>query len=320
MIQEPYNASVIQTASIAFDPWKTIDKMGDFTALAASQDAKVVVFPEAFVGGHAKGLGFGSYLGSCSSEGRETFKMYYDGAIDLSGDAIAKIGGIAQENGVYLVTGAIERELGTLYCVVLFFAPDGSFIGKHRKLMPTGTERLIWGYGDGSTLPVFDTPFGRVGALICWENYMPMLRLSMYSKGISLYCAPTADHRESWLPTMRHIAREGRCYVLSACQHGRRADFPKDYPLDQEVPDDTMLANGGSCIIDPLGNVLCSPVYGEDLIHTAEINPALLISAKFDFDVVGNSARPDIFSLSVDERPRPLVHSIPESRDSGIES
>jgi nitrilase len=305
-----FKASVIQTASVAFDPWKTIDRLKEYTHRAASEGAKLVVFPEAFVGGHAKGLGFGSVMGSCTPAGREAFQMYYDGAIDVPGEATHRIGQAALENDVYLVTGAIERELGTLFCVVLFFGPDGTLLGKHRKLMPTGTERLIWGFGDGSTLPVFDTPLGRIGAVICWENYMPMLRLTMYSKGISLYCVPTADHRETWLPTMRHIAREGRCYVLSACQYGQRSDFPEDYPLDEEVPGDTILARGGSCIIDPLGNVLSAPVFGEDLIHTAQIDLGALTRAKFDLDVAGNSARPDIFNLHVDERPRSLVNSV----------
>jgi len=316
MQASPFKASVIQTASVAFDPWKTIERLAEYTQRAADEGAQLVVFPEAFVGGHAKGLGFGSSMGSCSPEGREAFQMYYDGAIDVPGKGTELIGRVARENKVHLVTGAIERDGGTLYCVVLFFAPDGTLLGKHRKLMPTGTERLIWGYGDGSTLPVFDTALGRIGAVICWENYMPMLRLAMYSKGISLYCVPTADHRETWLPTMRHIAREGRCYVLSACQFGRRTDFPADYPLEEEVDDDTVLARGGSCIIDPLGNVLCAPVHDADLIHTAEIDPAILARAKFDLDVVGHSARPDIFTLRVDERTRPFVRLRTEAEDS----
>ena len=130
----------------------------------------------------------------------------------------------------HLVVGVVERAGGTLYCTALFFGPDGALLGKHRKLMPTAMERLVWGYGDGSTLPVIDTPLGRIGAVICWENYMPLLRTAMYAKGVELYCAPTVDDRETWLPTMRHIALEGRCFVLSACQFLRRRDCPADYP------------------------------------------------------------------------------------------
>jgi len=124
------------------------------------------------------------------------------------------------------VVGAIERDGGTLYCTALFFGPDGRLLGKHRKLMPTALERLVWGCGDGSTLTVVDTPRGKIGAVICWENYMPLLRTAMYAKGVELYCAPTVDDRDSWLPTMRHVALEGRCFVLSACQYLTRADCP----------------------------------------------------------------------------------------------
>ena len=149
--------------------------------------------------------------------------------MEVPGPCCDALGSLAREHSVDLVIGVIERERGTLYCTVLFFAPDGSLRGKHRKLMPTASERLVWGFGDGSTLPVFETSAGRVGAVICWENYMPLLRMAMYGKGIELYCAPTVDDRETWLPTMRHIALEGRCFVLSACQYLRRADCPAEY-------------------------------------------------------------------------------------------
>jgi nitrilase len=248
-------------------------------------------------------------LGSCTPAGRDAFQMYHEGAVDVPGPAINVLSQVAGDNKVFLVTGAIERDLGTLYCVVLFFSPEGQFLGKHRKLMPTGTERLVWGFGDGSTLPVFKTEFGNIGAVICWENYMPMLRMTMYAKGVTIYCAPTADHRETWLPTMQHIAREGRCYVLSACQFGRRSDFPPDYPIEGDVKPDDVLAKGGSCIIDPLGEVLCGPVFDEDLIHTASIDPAEVTRARFDFDVVGHSSRPDLFTLTVDEQQRSVVQS-----------
>jgi nitrilase len=165
---------------------------------------------------------------------------------------------------------------------VLFFAPDGSLAGKHRKLMPTAMERLIWGFGDGSTLPVIETGFGRTGAVICWENYMPLLRAAMYAKGVQIYCAPTVDDRETWLPTMRHIALEGRCFVLSACQR-------------------TDLIRGGSVIVGPLGQVLAGPNYEGECLLTAEIDTGETAEGKFDLDVSGHYARPDVFRLTAQE-------------------
>jgi nitrilase len=195
------------------------------------------------------------------------------------------LGEAARAHGVWLVIGAIERDGGTLYCTVLFFAPDGSLAGKHRKLMPTAMERLIWGFGDGSTLPVIETGFGKIGAVICWENYMPLLRAAMYAKGIQLYCAPTVDDREVWPATMRHIALEGRCFVLSACQ----------WSASEKI-------GGGSLIVGPLGKVLAGPNYGGECILTAEIDVGETAEGKFDLDVAGHYARPDVFRLEVNER------------------
>jgi nitrilase len=188
------------------------------------------------------------------------------------------------------------------YCTVLFFGADGALLGKHRKLMPTAMERIIWGYGDGSTLPVFATPLGRLGAVICWENYMPLLRMAMYAKGIQLYCAPTADDRDTWLSSMQHVALEGRCFVFSACQHLRRADCPADYAAIQGDDPDAVLMRGGSAIIGPLGQVLAGPVYNANAILTAEIDLGEIARSKYDFDVVGHYARPDIFQLHVNEK------------------
>jgi nitrilase len=215
---------------------------------------------------------------------------------------------LAREHRLHLVVGVIERDGGTLYCTVLFFGEDGTFLGKHRKLMPTAAERLVWGFGDGSTLPVFDTRLGRLGAVICWENYMPMLRMAMYSKGVQLYCAPTADDRETWLPTLRHIALEGRCFVLSSCQVLRRSDLPADIPNALGEAPQTLLMRGGSCIIDPAGKVLAGPVFEEEAILCAELDLDEIARGKYDFDVAGHYSRPDVFQLSVNERPqKPVV-------------
>lgn len=243
-------------------------------------------------------------FGGRTPEGREEFRRYFDSAVDVPGPAVDVLAATAAENGVHLVIGVIERDGGTLYCTVLFFSPAGEYLGKHRKLMPTASERLVWGFGDGSTLPVFDTPLGKLGAVICWENYMPLLRMAMYSKGIQLYCAPTADDRDTWFSSMQHVALEGRCFVLSACQFTRRSDFPDDYGTVAGNDPETILSRGGSCIIDPLGQALAGPNFDGECILRAELDLDDITRAKYDFDVVGHYARPDVFRLTVDERPQ----------------
>ena len=302
--------AVIQAASVAFDCKKTLDKALDLTRDAAKQGAQLVLFPEAFISGYPRGLDFGAAIGSRTDAGREDFKRYFESAIEVPGPVADALSKVARANSVYLVMGVIERERGTLYCCVLFFAPDGRFLGKHRKVMPTASERLIWGYGDGSTLPVFDTPLGRLGAVICWENYMPLLRTFMYSQGIEIYCAPTADHRPTWTATMQHIATEGRCFVLGCNQFNRRRDFPKQYATAFGDGPETVISRGGSCIVDPFGEFLAGPNFEDETILIAKLDRGLLPKAKFDFDAVGHYSRPDIFRLTVDDRPKPPVATV----------
>lgn len=300
-------AAVVQAAPIGFDRERTIEKVRTLAADAARERARLVVFPEAFVSAYPRGLDFGARVGMRSSEGREDFRRYFDSAVDVPGPSTDALGQAARENDIYLVIGVVERDGGTLYCTVLFFAPDGRLMGKHRKLMPTAMERLIWGFGDGSTLEVFDTPFGRLGAVICWENYMPLLRMAMYAKGIQLYCAPTADHRETWIPTMRHVALEGRCFVLSCNQFTRRRDFPDDYAATQGNDPDTVISRGGSMIVNPLGKVLAGPDHQRECILSAELDMDDIARGKYDFDVAGHYARPDVFRLYVNEESTPAV-------------
>jgi nitrilase len=303
----PVRAAVVQAAAVAFDREATLEKAEGLVAEAAGRGAKLVVFPEAFVSGYPRGITFGTVVGQRSEEGRDHFRRYWESAVDVPGHATDRLGAMAREHGIHLVMGIIERDGGTLYCTILFFDPAGELMGKHRKLMPTAAERLVWGYGDGSTMPVFDTPHGRLGAVICWENYMPMMRMAMYAKGIQLYCAPTADARDSWIQTVSHIAVEGRCFVMSCNQFARRSDYPADIPNALAEKPEEVLSRGGSCIVDPFGRMLAGPDYEGEVILTAELDLDQVARAKFDFDVAGHYARPDVFQLHVDERPKPPV-------------
>jgi len=283
-------AAVVQAGAVLYDREASIAKAEQRIAEAAVAGARLVVFPEAFIGGYPKGADFGARVGSRTPDGRKLFRRYFEDAIEVPGPGTARLGEAARAAGVWLVIGVIERGGGTLYCTALFFAPDGSLAGKHRKLMPTGMERLIWGFGDGSTLPVIETDCGRIGAVICWENYMPLLRAAMYAKGVQIYCAPTADDRETWLATMRHIALEGRCFVLSACQWLR----PEGTPESEWM-------GGGSLIVSPMGKVLAGPSRDGECILTADLDLGEIAEGKFDMDVVGHYARPDVFKLTVNE-------------------
>ena len=299
--------AVVQAAPVGFDLEKTLEKTRALVSEAKATGSQLVVFPEAFVSGYPRGLDFGARVGSRTAEGRELYRRYWESSVEVPGPATASLGSAAGAAGVHLVVGVVERDGGTLYCSVLFFAPDGTLLGKHRKLMPTAAERLVWGFGDGSTMPVFDTPLGRLGAVICWENYMPLLRMHMYAQGIQIYCTPTADDRETWFATMRHVALEGRCFVLACNQFARRGDYPAFYPAIQGDDADTVMSRGGSCVIGPLGEVIAGPVYDRAAILAADLDLDEIARGKFDFDVVGHYARPDVFRLVVNESATPPV-------------
>lgn len=296
-------AAVVQAAPAPFDLDRSLAKALEFIDAAASQGAELIVFPEAFLSGYPKLLDFGAVVGRRTAEGRVLFRRYYESAIDVPGPVTDALGAACRDRGVHLVMGVIERDGGTLYCTALFFSDEGALLGKHRKVMPTAMERLIWGCGDGSTLGVFDTAIGKIGAAICWENYMPLLRTTLYSKGVQLYCAPTVDDRETWASSMRHIAFEGRCFVLSAVQYLRRRDYPDDIAeaLGEAAKDP--IIGGGSVIVNPQGKILAGPNREGECVLTAELDLDEIIEGKFDLDVVGHYARPDIFRLEVNEKP-----------------
>jgi nitrilase len=300
-------AAVVQAAPVVFDRESTLEKAQSLIGEAAGRGAQLIVFPEAFISGYPRGLDFGVRVGSRTAEGREMFRRYWESSVDVPGPVTHALGKAAQRAGAFVVIGVIERDGGTLYCSVLFFAPEGMLLGKHRKLMPTAGERLVWGYGDGSTMQVFDTAIGRIGAVICWENYMPLLRMHMYAQRIQLYCAPTADYRETWLSTLRHIALEGRCFVLGCNQYVNRGDYPADYLVDPGDDPATVMALGGSAIIDPLGRILAGPHREGPTILAADLDLDEIARGKFDFDVVGHYARPDVFRLVVNDSATPPV-------------
>ncbi|MDR3673694.1 MAG: carbon-nitrogen hydrolase family protein [Holophaga sp.] len=301
-------ASIIAALQIGSAPSgtaATLEKVLGFESAIRESGADLVVLPEALLGGYPKGEIFGTRLGYRLPEGRERFRRYFEAAIDVPGPATEELAALSARTGASLVVGVIERGGSTLYCTALFFDPEGGLVAKHRKLMPTATERLIWGQGDGSTLPVVPSRAGRLGAVICWENYMPLLRYAMYAKGVQIYCAPTVDSRETWQVSMRHIAQEGRCFVASAVQYQ-----PSPRALGVQVPDwdpEQPLMRGGSVIVNPMGEVLAGPLVGEEGLVTARIDLDDLVEARYDLDVVGHYARPDVFTLQVDERAKPAA-------------
>jgi nitrilase len=283
----------------------TLDKILAYDQDIRESGCDLLVMPEALLGGYPKGADFGTRVGYRSSAGREEFLQYWRQAIDLDGPEVAALSELAKKCNTAMVIGIIERSRATLFCTAMFISNNGELLAKHRKLMPTASERLIWGQGDGSTIPVVETSAGRVGAAICWENYMPLLRTAMYAKGIEIWCAPTVDDRDIWQTSMSHIAYEGRNFLVSACQYQppptgisvKDATWPKDKPL----------IRGGSAIFSPMGEVLAGPLYNKEGLISARIDLDDIIKARYDMDPAGHYSRPDIFKLSVDEEERPPV-------------
>ena len=304
--------AVVQAAPVLFDREATVKKTCDLIDEAASKGARVILFPEAFIPVYPRGLTFGTVVGSRKEEGRYTWQRYWENAIDVPGVDTEVIGEAVKKASAYVAIGVIEKDStfsgGTLYCTLLYFSPDGILLGKHRKLKPTAAERLIWGEGDGSTLPVFNTPYGVIGGLICWENYMPLARMAMYGKGVEIYMAPTADQRDSWHATMRHIGFEGRCFVLGCNQYVDKSIYPTDLIGIEDLKDQPdIICRGGSTIISPMGGVLAGPLYDKEGILYADLDRGEIARSKMDFDVVGQYARPDVFRLIVNEEPAPPV-------------
>lgn len=289
--------AVVQDAPVLFDLQKSIDKVYELAQKTSKDNPDIVVFPEAFLPGYPRGLSFGTSVGSRSDDGRELWLKYAENSMSIPSQETDRLGSIAKEFNTCLVVGIIEKsESGTLYCTVLYFDKDGTLLGKHRKLKPTGAERIIWGEGDGSDLTTYDTSFGKIGGLICWENYMPLARTHVYQSGIDIYIAPTADQRDSWQATMKHIACEGRCFVIGCNQFVTKNDYPESLQEELKEQDHTM-SRGGSVVVDPFGNTVEGPLWDKPGILIAELDMDMVTKGKMDFDVTGHYARSDVFEL-----------------------
>jgi nitrilase len=302
--------AVVQAGSVLFDLESTVLKFGELLSAAAAPGVDLVLFPEAFVSGYPRGQSFGAVVGSRSEEGRVAWERVWNSSISAPGPWTERMGKYVAQAGVYTAVGVIEQDSltgGTLYCTTLYFGRDGALVGKHRKLKPTGSERLIWGEGDGSTLTVLDTSIGRIGGLICWENYMPLARMAMYRQGVQIYLAPTADSRLTWQSTLQHIACEGRCFVLGCNQYvGKESLDPSLFQPDEYAALPETVCAGGSVIVDPRGETLAGPLWGEEGVLTAEIDLGATLRGKYDFDAAGHYNRPDVFKYSVQDQPGPV--------------
>jgi len=305
MENRKFKAACVQATPAIFDIEQSLEKVIRLTGEAAKSGCRLVVFPETFIPGYPAGLGFGTVVGSRTRAGREQFREYWQNSVEIPSGHTRRLAECAKKHSVFLAVGVTERDRvnKTLYCTLLYFAPSGQLLGKHRKIKPTAAERLLWGEGDGSTLCTFDTEIGKLGGLICWENYMPLARMAMYRKGVEIYLAPTADSRESWQATMRHIAFEGRCYVIGCNQYFSKSDFPEHLRADLAGDRPEVLSSGGSVIVDPLGEVLAGPLYGEEGILTADIDLDEVVRSRMDFDVAGHYSRDDIFEFGVRGQP-----------------
>lgn len=304
MKHKKVKVGVVQATPALFNVKKTIEIVISWIKKGAEEDCDLLLFPESFIPCYPRGLNFDAIIGRRTDKSRDLWLEYFENSIDVSSNDLDDIKAAIKESGLFVALGVTERENsgGSLYCSLLYFDNMGNFIGKHRKIKPTGLERYIWAESDGNTLVTFDTPIGKIGGLICWENYMPLARMSMYQKGIEIYLAPTADARLSWQSSMQHIALEGRCFVLAANQFVKKKDYPEKF--QQFLKDEPeLICPGGSVIISPMGETLAGPLWNEEGLLTAELDFSILAKSKLDFDVTGHYSRNDIFKFEVQHQP-----------------
>ena len=295
---------LIQDSPVFFDKEKTIEKIEHLSRKYAKEGCELIVFPESFIPGYPRGFSFGANIGSRTNEGRNLYSEYHKNSLDLESRDLKRLEELAKTENIYLVIGVTEKQntSGSLYCSMLYISPTDGLLGVHRKIKPTGTERVIWSEDDGKSLVTFQTKIGKLGGLICWENYMPLARISMYKKGVEIYIAPTADSREEWTSTMQHIALEGRCFVLGCNQFFTKSMYPDKYQhLVQDEPEN--MCRGGSVIFSPLGKKIAGPLFDKAGALVAEIDLEEINLSKLDFDVIGHYSRDDIFQFNVLNQP-----------------
>jgi nitrilase len=298
----PVKVACVQAEPVILDRDATLDKLAALTAEAAGEGAQLVVFPETFVSVYPSSTWARALAGWADPRAKAAFAQLARSAVEVPGPAADRLGAIAREHGVWLVTGVNETDParnGTVYNALLYHAPDGSLALRHRKLVPTNHERLVWGQGDGGGLRALETPLGRIGGLICWENYMPLARFALYESGVEIYVASTADDAEAWQSTLVHIARESRSFVVSPCHFQRAASYPADFPLRDLIEQYDLISHGGSAVLAPDGSYLAGPLYDDEGILYAQLDPERLLEERQRFDAAGHYHRPDILQLSV---------------------
>jgi len=291
-----------QVEPVVLDREATLDKLETVAAEAAGKGAELVVFPETFVPVYPSSRWAKAFAGWEGAGAKETFARLAQESVSVGSAAERRIGAAAKELGIWIVTGVNEVEPerpGTIYNSLLYHSPAGELALHHRKLVPTNHERLVWGQGDGRGLTAVETGFGRLGGLICWENYMPLARVALYESGVEIYVASTADDGDAWQQTLVHIARESRAYVVAPAHFQQESSYPADFPLGAEIAGAGTLGRGGSAILAPDGSYLAGPVYDEEAILYAELDPARLLADRQRFDAVGHYSRPDVLQLTV---------------------
>lgn len=296
--------AVVQDAPAFFDKESTLQKVVRITEQQAQAGCELIVFPESFIPGYPRGFSFGATIGSRTDEGREHYADYYNNSLDLESEDLTRLEQLSKEQDIYMVIGITEKQQtnGSLYCSMIYLSPTEGLLGVHRKIKPTGTERLVWAEAGAESLVTFDTKIGKLGGLICWENYMPLARMSMYLKGVEIYIAPTADSRDQWTATMQQIALEGRCFVLGCNQYMTASMYPDKYK-DEVANQDENFCPGGSVIVSPLGKIIAGPLFNEAGVLVTELDLEDIKRSKLDFDVIGHYARNDIFDFNVKGQP-----------------
>lgn len=296
--------AIVQDAPVFFDKEKTLQKVETITKQYANEGCNLIVFPESFVPGYPRGFSFGATIGSRTDEGRQHYADYYNNSFDLESNDLTRLETLSKEQNIYIVIGVTEKQNtnGSLYCSMLYLSPTKGLLGVHRKIKPTGTERLVWAEVGAESLVTFDTNIGKLGGLICWENYMPLARMSMYLKGVEIYIAPTADSREQWTATMQQIALEGRCFVLGCNQYMTTSMYPEKYKSEVANQPENFCP-GGSVIVSPLGKIIEGPLFDKAGVLIAELDLEDIKRSKLDFDVIGHYARNDIFEFKVNGQP-----------------